>query len=152
MNDFNLKKFLTENKLTRNSRLLNENQTSDFLNQHKNEIIDAIGANVSWITPKDISNAKKYYFFNEDTPGITTWYALTLNDDTMPDFRGYTDPRYLGGFADIYLAPNEDDFIRQFKHDFDIPEDEELPEDDEIPTIDSIDVAGKTLYYSNVVM
>ena len=128
-------------------------QTSDFLNQHKNDIIDAIGANISWITPKDISNAKKYYFFDEDkTQGVSTWYALTFNDDTIPDYTGYTDPRSVKGFENIYLSPNEDDFIRQFKYDFDIPEDEELPMDDEIPTIDSINVAGKTLYYSNVVM
>ena len=45
MNDFNLKKFLTENKMTRNSRLLSENEsTSDlnklavFLSQHVDEI------------------------------------------------------------------------------------------------------------------
>jgi hypothetical protein len=148
-NTFNIKKFLAE------GRLLKEEQESnmvDFLNQHKNEIIDAIGTNSSWITSEDISNAKKYYFFDEGTPGITTWYALTFNDDTMPNYKGYTDPRDSEGFANIYLSPNEDDFIKQFKYDFEIPEDEELPEDDEIPTIDSIDVAGKTLYYSNVEM
>jgi hypothetical protein len=126
---------------------------SDFLNQHKNDIIDVIGANISWITPKDISNAKKYYFFDEDkTQGVSTWYALIFNDETMPDYDGYTDPRNAKDFENIYLSPNEDDFIRQFKYDFDIPEDEELPVDDEIPTIDSINVAGKTLYYSNVVI
>ena len=45
MEDFNLKKFLVENKITRNSRLLSENEsTSDlnklavFLSQHVDEI------------------------------------------------------------------------------------------------------------------
>jgi hypothetical protein len=45
MNDFNLQKFLVENKMTRNSRLLSENEsTSDlnklavFLSQHTDEI------------------------------------------------------------------------------------------------------------------
>lgn len=41
MNDFNLKKFLTENKITRNSRLLAENEGGDivtFLNNHLDEL------------------------------------------------------------------------------------------------------------------
>jgi len=147
-NTFNLKQFLAEGKLLKEEQ---ESNVVDFMNQHKNNIIDSIGANSPWITSEDISNAKKYYFFDEDkTQGVSTWYALTFNDDTMPDYIGYTDPRSATGFESIYLSPNEGDFIKQFKHDFNIPEDEELPEDDEIPSINSIDVAGKTLYYSNV--
>lgn len=49
MNDFNLKKFLTENKLTRNSRLLNENRMGNG--------IDLLDYDYKEYTPKMIKQA-----------------------------------------------------------------------------------------------
>jgi len=52
MNDFNIKKFLTENKLTRNSRLLNE----DYLTEFKTTNVDGVTYEVEWEiigNPKD---------------------------------------------------------------------------------------------------
>ena len=73
MNDFNLKKFLTENKLTRNSQLLNENRimlggsVADFLNRHKDEVFEEIVQPMidyyveeGDITPKELANMSNY--------------------------------------------------------------------------------------------
>jgi hypothetical protein len=43
MNDFNIKKFLTENKMTRNSRLLKEETTMDRLEAHAGFDMDEDG-------------------------------------------------------------------------------------------------------------
>jgi hypothetical protein len=46
MNDFNIKKFLTENKMTRNSRLLKEEKESSMLNEIDFSFWDAFVAGI----------------------------------------------------------------------------------------------------------
>lgn len=95
MEDFNLKKFLTENKLTRNSRLLNENiDVTDGEYVDENKIIKFL---------KDTMISKGYNL-PEDF-----WLDMKENADfTIEDDEGYRNREYFENF-------DEDDALEEVK-------------------------------------
>ena len=133
--------------------VLNENEDSgfiDFLNSNQDAIADIIGKKYS-ATLKEINIAKYQTNFESNNDGINTVYRLDWLDDSGIDY--YASPNYwdLGVFGDLSISPTSKEFEDQIRHDFDIPEDEEIDfEDEEIPKIESMNVGGKTIFYSIV--
>jgi hypothetical protein len=87
MENFNLKKFLVENKLTTNSRILNEGTTlEDFYNSDEFEAIkgrlDDIAANESDISFEDAFREALEYL-KQNRPDLNFPLILKYKDDLI---------------------------------------------------------------------
>jgi hypothetical protein len=84
MNDFNLQKFLVENKMTRNSRLLNENEESDivdFLNSNLDKLKDILKRKFP-NKSEEIDSAELVDYDGSDVDA--TLFASRGDDRTVP--------------------------------------------------------------------
>jgi len=114
MNDFNLQKFLIENKMTRNSKLLienqmlNEDQTSDFLNQHKDEVFEKIVSNI-W---SDLSSNQMKDFSPLTDDRDETPYTCATSDFDTPEAAeaGVDGPAIQARFEPF---PEENDYTEE---------------------------------------
>jgi hypothetical protein len=83
-NDFNLQKFLTENKMTRNSRLLAENEESDivdFLNANLDKLKDILKRKFP-NKSEEIDSAELVDYDGSDVDA--TLFASRGSDQTVP--------------------------------------------------------------------
>jgi hypothetical protein len=123
-----------------------DNEFINFLNNNKNEIFDIVGKKYS-ADADELNNTKQHMEFEPNTDGINTVYS-PYNSDPNSDLN-YWD---FGVFSSLSVSPSPKEFEDQIRYDFDIDDNEEIDfTNEEIPPIESINVGGKTIYYSIVV-